>query len=414
MDSLTTTLALICGADNIQTGATIGEEYRRDFLAEYYGKARAVVFPQNEEQVAKVVRVCYEANAPVVARGGNTGYAAAAVPDNSGKAVVVAMQKMRAICDVDVRNRTMTAQAGCILEDARRAAAAKGLLFPLVLGAKGSCQLGGNLATNAGGLNVLRYGNCRDLCLGLRAVLADGTIIGSLSGLRKDNSGYDLRHLLIGSEGTLAIITSAVFKLFAPPNASACAFCKVASANAAMDFFDFCRAKLGDDLHAFELMPKLLFELLAAHLPQVRQPFGNVESAPDYAVLFEFAAEDETDGKRQMEKLLTLALEKGFITDAIPAQNETMREQFWQARESTPEASRKAGKWLKMDISLPISQLAFFINTMETALPKISAGKYIIAFGHLGDGNLHLSAMPDDGAAAEKICAGLRVYEAGL
>jgi len=199
MDTLTKTLTDICGADNIQTGAAIDNEYRRDFLGEYEGLPRAVVMPQREEQVAKVVRACFDSHTPVVARGGNTGYAAAAVAEGSNKAVMIAMKRMRAIMQVDIRNRTLTAEAGCILEDARRAAADAGLLFPLILGAKGSCQLGGNLATNAGGLNVLRYGNCRELCLGLRAVLPNGDIIGSLSGLRKDNSGYDLRQLFIGA-----------------------------------------------------------------------------------------------------------------------------------------------------------------------------------------------------------------------
>ncbi|MGI9338635.1 MAG: FAD-binding oxidoreductase [Gammaproteobacteria bacterium] len=408
MDTLTKTLATICGADNIQTGAAVAGEYRRDFLGEYNGMPRAVVFPQNEGQVAKIVRACFDSHTPVVARGGNTGYAAAAVAEGEGKAVMIAMKKMRAIIKVDKRNRTLTAEAGCILEDARQAAAAAGLLFPLVLGAKGSCQLGGNLATNAGGLNVLRYGNCRDLCLGLRAVLPNGDIIGALSGLRKDNSGYDLRHLLIGSEGTLGIITSAVFKLFSSPAASGCAFCRVASANAAMDFFDMCRADLGDRLHAFELMPRLLFDLLAEHLPQIRPPFDN---APDYAVLFEFGAEDDAKAQAETEKLLARAMERGVIEDAVPAQNEAMRLAFWHAREATPEATKKAGKWIKMDVSLPISQLALFITTLEAQLPKISAGRYVIAFGHLGDGNLHISAMPDkkDDKTAAAICA--EVYE---
>ena len=403
MDALAKTLTDICGADNIQTGAAIEDEYRRDFLRGYEGTPRAVVMPQSEGQVAKVVRACFDSRTPIVARGGNTGYAAAAVAGEGDNAVMIAMKKLRAILQVDARNRTLTAEAGCILEDARQAAASEGLLFPLVLGAKGSCQLGGNLATNAGGLNVLRYGNCRELCLGLRAVLPNGDIIGSLSGLRKDNSGYDLRQLFIGSEGTLGIITSAVFRLFAPPVANACAFCKVSSAAAAMDFFDICRAQLGDSLHAFELMPRLLFDLLSAHLPQVRLPFV---ASPDYAVLFEFGANDEDEAKSRMEKLLANALNRGVIQDAIPAQSEAMRAAFWHLREAAPEATKKAGKWMKMDISLPISQLAPFINRMESQLPKISAGEYIIAFGHLGDGNLHISAMPKQGdkKTADAIC----------
>lgn len=404
MDAFITKLAGICGADNIQTGAAIEGEYKRDFLGEYYGVPLAVVMPKNEGEVANIVRACFDARVPVVARGGNTGYAAAAVAEGEGKAVMIAMKRMRAVLRVDGRGRTLTAEAGCVLEDARRAAADAGLLFPLILGAKGSCQLGGNLATNAGGLNVLRYGNCRDLCLGLRAVLPNGDIIGSLSGLRKDNSGYDLRHLFIGSEGTLGIITSAVFRLFGRPAASGCAFCRVASAAAAMDLFGICRDAFGGRLHAFELMPRLLFELLAEHLPHLRLPFL---TAPEYAVLFEFSADDEEKAKSETEQILARAMKKGIVEDAIPAQNESMRAAFWQAREDVPEATKKAGKWLKMDVSLPIAELAVFVAKMESQLPKISAGRYVIAFGHLGDGNLHISAMPDDKgeAAAARICA---------
>ena len=405
-DALVNALAEVCGASNVVTGED-ARAYNHDFLNAFHGNARAVVMPANENEVSQSARLCYEARAPIVPHGGNTSYAGGATPDKSGGAIVMAMKRMRKVLEVDARNMTMSVEAGCVLEDARAAAAAKGLLFPLSLGAKGSCQIGGNLATNAGGLNVLRYGNARDLCLSLRAVLADGNIAGELKGLRKDNTGYDLKHLFIGSEGTLGIITAAVFKLFAPPAAFGCAFVEVESPSAAMDFLQHCREEAGGSLEAFELMPQILFELLAEHQPRARNPFGG--RIPKYAVLFEFAARSVEEAEEKTANVLESALEKRLITDAVPAQNETMRAQFWHAREVTPEATKRAGQWIKMDVSLPLSRLAAFVGRMETALPNISAGKYIVAFGHLGDGNLHLSAMPDDDNAAETIRG--EVYE---
>ncbi len=406
-DSLAAELARVCGAENVLTGDAIGAEYNRDFLGVCEGRARAVVLPQNEKEVCAAARVCFQKRAPMVARGGGTGYAGAATPDAGGRAVVFAMRRMRKVTAVDFANRTITAEAGCVLETMQNAAAEKDLLFPLTLGAKGICQIGGNLATNAGGTNVLRYGDCRSLCLGLRAVLADGSAVGSLSGLRKDNSGYDIKQLFIGSEGTLGIITAAVFQLFSPPKARGCAFAALESPRRAAEFFHYCRGVLGESLTAFELMPRLLFSLLAKHLPQLRAPFAQT---PPYAALFEFACESEKEAKEKTELLLAAALEKGMIADAVPAQTESARADFWLLRESAPEATKREGKWIKADVSLPLSHLPEFLEQTERELPALSPGKYITAFGHWGDGNMHISAMPENPAAAEKISEA--VYDA--
>ena len=381
--------AAICGDTHVIPGAQASNQYLRDFLHEQTGRALAVLKPQTTAQVAAIVRLCAKTQTPIVPQGGNTGYRAGGVPDNGGRAVVVALEKMCAIRHIDVVARTMHVLSGCILQDAQVAAAAKGLLFPLTIGAKGACQIGGNLATNAGGTNFLRYGGAREVCLGIEAVLPNGEVMNLMSGARKNNAGYDLKNLLIGSEGTLGIITAAALRLSALPQHRAAAFVGVDNVEKAMAFFNYCQQNMGDTLHCFELLPHLLLSLLQKHFPQTAIPLATL---PPLAILVEAAADDDAIDEK-LRATLAAALRAGIIGDAALPSSESQRRQLWQLRELAPEASKREGRWLKLDVALPLSQIVAFVDAAEQLL-LATAGAYIVAFGHLGDGNLHLSLRP--------------------
>ena len=391
-DRVVSGLAGVCGE------ALSAEDAGPRHLCDWHGLTRrtalAVARPHSAEEVSAVVKWCGQHKIPIVPQGGNTGFRAGALPQPDGNAVVLSMEKIRAVREIHPEGRFAAVEAGCVLQNFHDAADAAGMFFPLSLGAKGTCQIGGNLSTNAGGLNALRYGVARDLCLGVEAVLPNGEIMRGLSALRKDNTGYDMRHLLIGAEGTLGIVTAASLKLFPKAKARVAAFAALEGPAAALRLLGEFRRQTGEAAESFELMPRALFELLAKHFPQIRPPFS---SPPPVAALVEIAAHTEDDAARlreKMEGVLADAVEDGTALDAVVAASESQRAQFWEARESTPLAKAKEGEWLRMDSSVPPHRLAEYIAALESRLERICAGPHIVAYGHAGDGNMHLSSRP--------------------
>jgi FAD/FMN-containing dehydrogenase len=386
------------------------EPFERDWRGRQRGRARAVVRPGSTAQVAAVVRACAAAGAPIVPQGGNTGLVLGGVPDPSGTEVLLCTRRLNRIRTLDAANHSLTLEAGCVLQTAQQAAAEAGLWLPLSLASEGSCTIGGNLATNAGGTQVLRFGNARDLCLGLEVVCPDGAIWHGLSGLRKDNTGYDLRHLYIGSEGTLGIITAATLKLQPQPAAQGCAWVGVPSLHAALELLALAQRTLGPGLSGFELMGQLALQLVAQHLPALRPPLW-----PDwpYCVLIELSesADSETQMQTRLQSLLQSALQQGCAGDAVLAESLAQAQRLWHVRESIPLAQAQEGLNAKHDISLPISRIPAFCTEAEALLAQTLPGARLVNFGHLGDGNLHFNVQCPAGADA---AAFLRLHEARI
>jgi FAD/FMN-containing dehydrogenase len=362
------------------------EPYLQEERGLYFGRCAAVVRPASTEELARVVRMCAEAGIPVVPHGGNTGLVGGTIARGG---LVLSTARLDRIRALDPVNRTMTVEAGVILADVQAAADEAGALFPLSLAAEGSCRIGGNLATNAGGINVLRYGNARDLVLGLEVVLPDGRVWNGLRGLRKNNTGYDLKQLFLGAEGTLGIITAAVLRLFAKPRVSETALAAVPSVEAAVELFRRLNDVAGDALTAFELMARAAVDLCVAHIPGCADPFGGRH--PWY-VLLKLTSPRRQDALREtLEEALGEAYEADVVLDAVVAQSETQAAELWRLRESVPEAQKHEGASIKNDVSVPLSRAAEFIDrasrTVEQALPGIRA----VVFGHLGDGNIHFN-----------------------
>ena len=370
-----------------------------------HGKARAVVRPANAQEVAAVVRACAAAGAPIVPQGGNTGLSVGSTPDTSGREVVLSLGRMNAVRALDPDNLTLTAEAGCILQNVQAAAAQAGLLFPLSLAAEGSCTIGGNLGTNAGGTQVVRYGNTRDLCLGLEVVTAQGEIWNGLKGLRKDNTGYDLRNLLIGSEGTLGIITAATLKLFPQPAARLTAWAAVPSMAHAVELLGLAHRQLGAGLTGFEVMGRFALSLVDRHMPQLRVPFVDNFDVP-YCVLLENSdSESEDHARARFEALLEMAFEAGCVSDAVVAESLAQAHQLWHIRESIPLAQAEEGLNIKHDISVPISRIPAFVEYADALLAREIAGVRLVNFGHLGDGNLHYNVQAPEGSDAKAFLA---------
>ena len=370
--------------------------YLTDWRKRYTGRALAVVLPKTAQEVAKIVQLCAANQIAVVPQGGHTGFCGGATPDDSGKQIVLNLKRMNTIREIDVANQTITLEAGCILQAVQQKAAEQDFLFPLSLGAEGSCMIGGNLATNAGGTNVLRYGNTRDLCLGLEVVTAQGEIWNGLKGLRKDNTGYDLRDLFIGSEGTLGIITAAVMKLYPLPISqwtTLVAANSVASTIALLNLFQKRATSL---LTGFEMMTQESLALNEKHFPQMANPLkGN----PPYTVLIELSDhESEAHVRQLLETILEEAFEAGLIADAVIANSLAQANTFWQMREHITLAQAQEGANLKHDITIPLSVLESFIQETDTLMRLKYPGVRIINFGHLGDGNLHYNIAPPLGA----------------
>ncbi|SDG57821.1 MULTISPECIES: FAD-binding oxidoreductase [unclassified Duganella] len=366
-----------------------------DQRGRFTGKALAVLRPGSVDEVAALVRVCAEHRVAVVPQGGNTGLVLGSVPDASGAQVLLSLARLNRVRQVDAVNRTMTVDAGCILQHIQEVAAAEGCLFPLSLAAEGSCTIGGNLATNAGGTAVLRYGNTRELCLGLEVVTPQGEIWSGLRGLRKDNTGYDLRDLFIGAEGTLGIITGAVLKLYPQPKASITALAALPSPAHALQLLVLMQDHCGSSLTGFELMSRYCLALVAEQFPQLPKPFAGPH--PQYVLLELSSSESEQHAVGLLEHAIGAALERGVINDAVVASSVAQSAGLWQLREHIPLAQAKAGKNIKHDISLPVSRIADFIEVTGPLLDAAFPGCQLVCFGHLGDGNLHYNVAPPPG-----------------
>jgi FAD/FMN-containing dehydrogenase len=366
-----------------------------DWRRRWQGRAAAVVRPGTTAEVAAVVRLCATHGATLVPQGGNTGLVGGGVPDASGNQVVVDLRRLNRVRAIDRANLTMTVEAGCILAAVQDAAADAGLLFPLSLAAEGSCTIGGNLATNAGGTAVLRFGNARDQCLGLEVVTADGSVWDGLSGLRKDNTGYDLRDLFIGSEGTLGIITAATLKLQPQPAATVTAMLACDTPAHCVALLDRARQRLGAGLTGFEVMGRFALELVARHFPQLTQP---LPPCP-WAVLIEYAdADGEEAARSRVESCLQDALGAGLAGDAVIAGSLAQSRNLWHLREAIPLAQGLEGLNIKHDVALPVSAIPEFIASTDAALERGWPGVRLVDFGHLGDGNLHYNVQAPPGA----------------
>jgi len=393
------TLRAIVGPAHVLADGDL-EPWERDRRGRARGRALAVVRPGSTAEVAAVVRACAAAGAGIVPQGGNTGLVLGSIPDDSGTQVVLSLSRLRTVRELDAANLTMTVEAGCLLHEVQQAAAGAGLLFPLSLASEGSCTIGGNLASNAGGTQVLRYGNARDLCLGLEVVTAAGEVWDGLGGLRKDNTGYDLRNLFIGSEGTLGIITAATLKLFPPPAATHTAWLAVPSMARALDLLALARRRMGDGLTGFEVMSAEAITLLARRFPQLRIPLAPAGEA-GCCVLLE-AGTDDAGGAAQarFEALLAEAAAAGCASDAVPAGSLAQARAFWQLRESIPAAQAAEGLNIKHDIALPVSAIPAFLADCGARLAGAVPGARRVVFGHLGDGNLHYNVQAPEGVDA--------------
>ncbi len=385
------------GEPNVLTGAD-AEPYLTDWRRTVTGRALAVLRPADTGEVARVVGLCAAAGVPVVPQGGNTGQVAAATPDASASAVVLSLARMNRVRAVDLDNDTITVEAGCVLQAVQEAARQAGRLFPLSLGAQGSCTLGGNLATNAGGTQVLRYGNARELALGLEVVTPQGEIWDGLRGLRKDNTGYDLRDLYIGSEGTLGVITAAVLKLFPLPRAQRTALIAVPGLPQALQLLQRARAGFGAGLTAFEVMSAACLRDVVQAFPQQRLPFAELPGDSWCALLEISDSEDEQHAQDRLEAVLAAAWEAGEALDAAVSVSGAQSAAFWHLRESITLALAQAKACVKHDISLPASLIPDFVQATDQALAVAFPGVAMRVFGHLGDGNLHYNLLPPDGA----------------
>jgi FAD/FMN-containing dehydrogenase len=373
-----------------------------DWRRRWQGKALAVVRPGSSQEVAAVVRLCADHGVSIVPQGGNTGLVGGGVPDSSGSQILLSLQRLNRVRAVDAANLTLTAEAGCVLQNVQAAAAEHGLLFPLSLAAQGSCTLGGNLATNAGGTQVLRWGNTRELCLGLEVVTAQGELWDGLSGLRKDNTGYDLRDLFIGSEGTLGIITAATMKLAPQPAATTTALAACNSLADCVALLKLARLRLGAGLTGFEAMGRLALDLVARHFPALPQP---LPQAPWTVLLEQSDVEGEAQARARLESLLGAALESGCAVDAVVAESLSQSQALWQVRESIPLAQAQEGLNIKHDISLPVSAIPAFVERTDADLQHHFPGVQLVNFGHLGDGNLHYNVQAPSGMDGKRFLA---------
>ena len=379
------------------------EPFLQDFRGLFRGRTPLVALPAGTADVAGVLAICNEAGIGVVPHGGNTSYCGGATPDASGTQIVLALKRMNRVREIDAANFSITVEAGCVLADVQRAAAHADRYFPLSLGAEGTCQIGGNLSTNAGGLAAVRYGVARELVLGLEVVLPDGRVLDGLKSLRKDNTGYDLRHLFLGAEGTLGVITAASLKLFPVPRTVATAFVAVADVAAAVELLARLRAATGDTVTTFELLPRFGVELAARHIPGVRDPLGEPHA---WYVLCEIAsARDDPALRALLEDALARGLEDGCVRDAVLAESGAQRDALWRLRESLPEAQRHEGASIKHDVSVPVAQIPAFVARATAAVLALVPPGRMLVYGHVGDGNLHFNVSQPAGAAPAEFLA---------
>lgn len=380
-----------------------------DWRGRYHGAARCIVRPASTDEVSDVVRACAQAGVAMVPQGGNTSHCGASIPDNSGEAVLISLSRLNKIRLVDPANNTITVEAGCVLQAVQDAALEAGRLFPLSLAAEGSCQIGGNLSTNAGGVQVLRYGNTRELALGLEVVLPSGEVWNGLRGLRKDNTGYDLKQLFIGAEGTLGIITAAVLKLFPVPQATATAWLAIESPHTAVCLLSELQSAFGATLTACELVSDVSLGLVLKNIPGAQPPLA---TSPWYLLVELSGAGEEGALRASLEGFLGKSLESGAISDGVLAQSVEQAKRLWALRENISEAQKIEGFSIKHDISVPISRIGEFVERADAALNQAFPGIRIVTFGHVGDGNLHYNqSKPEAGENAAFIAAQPQVNE---
>jgi FAD/FMN-containing dehydrogenase len=380
----------IVGAANVLTAPEDTKPYYTDWRRQYSGTADCVVRPASTAEVAAVVSLCHREDVAIVPQGGNTGLVGGSVPTGARREIVLSLARMNRIRSLDALNDTVTVEAGCVLAALQQAAAGAGRLFPLSLAAEGSCQIGGNLSTNAGGVNVLRYGTAREQVLGLEVVLPDGRVWEGLRGLRKDNTGYDLKQLFLGAEGTLGVITAAVLRLFPRPTATATAWIALDHPRAAVELLGVLRTRLGDRISAFELASRACLEAVLAHARGLQDPLG----APHpWYVLAEFADSGEPEVLRsRVEAVLGECAETGALRDAALAHSGEQSRNLWRIRELIPEAQFTN---VKHDISVPVSRIPDFVERAGAALAAAFSPLQIFCFGHVGDGNLHFNVGPE-------------------
>ena len=396
-------IAGIVGDAGIRTGDDDTASFLTDWHGQYHGQALAVVMPETTAQVADIMAFADANDIVVVPQGGNTGFMGGATPDADGRTILLSLRRMNRIREIDATNMSMTVEAGCVLQSLHEETEKQGLYFPLNLAAKGSCTIGGNLGTNAGGLNVVRYGTTRELTLGLEVVLMGGRVLNMLGGLRKDNTGYDLRNLFVGSEGTLGVITAATMKLFPLPVARATAFAEVRDVDAAVTLLHRLQAASGGGVEAFELIPADILHVLFHHFPNIPQPLA---TRGKMNVLMEIASTNPASGitddagqsplRTIIEDTLGTALEDGLVLDATIAASEAQRQALWDVRETAPESHKMSAGVARSDISLPQSALAPFYDEMVTGIRAIDPNLWICGYGHIGDGNLHFNLIADE------------------
>jgi FAD/FMN-containing dehydrogenase len=395
-------LGLIIGASRVLVAADDVAPFCTDWRGRYSGNALCVALPGSTEEVAAVVRACVAAGVAVVPQGGNTGLCGGATPTRGE--VVVSLRRMNRIRAIDADNNSITVEAGCTLHAVQEAAREADRLFPLSLAAEGSATIGGNLSTNAGGVQVLRYGNARELTLGLEVVLADGRIWNGLRALRKDNTGYDLKHLFIGAEGTLGLITAATLKLFPRPRTHATAWVAVPDPASAVRLLGRLRDAAGDNVTAFEIVGRPALELVLRHIPNARDP---LLGKPAWQVLIELGGSSDMGGdlSATLERALEAAAEDGIVNDAVLAASEAQTAALWALRENVSEAQKIEGISIKHDIAVPVSRIAEFIARADAALRAAFPEVRIICFGHIGDGNLHYNQSRSDAQSNDEFIA---------
>jgi len=386
--SLSDHLSGLVGSAHVLTDPADIAPFVTDWRGRYRGAAQCVVRPGNTAEVAAVVKACVEAGVAIVPQGGNTSLCGAATPDGEGRAVVLSLGRLNRIVSVDAQNNTITVEAGCTLAAVQAAARAVDRLFPLALASEGTCQIGGNLSTNAGGVQVLRYGNTRELTLGLEVVLPSGEIWDGRRGLRKDNTGYDLKQLFIGAEGTLGIITGAVLKLFPLPKRQVTCWLNVASPNATVSLINSAKSKFDAQLTAFEMVSETALGMVLKHIPDSLRPTAQ---APWY-VLAEFSDAEPA----AVESWLAGRLEAGEVSDGVVAQSEGQAKKLWALRENISEAQKIEGISIKHDVAVPVSRIPDFLAAADAALAAAFPGIRVVAFGHVGDGNLHYNLSQVD------------------
>jgi FAD/FMN-containing dehydrogenase len=387
-------LVAAVGSANVLTKPADTEAFLVDWRGRFHGAARAVVRPKSTEEVAAIVRICADAGVPIVPQGGNTGMCAGATPHPDGSEIVLVLSRMNRVRGIDASNATITVEAGVTLRGVQEAAAAADMYFPLSLGSEGSCTIGGNLSTNAGGTAVLRFGNARELALGLEVVLADGRIWNGLRGLRKDNTGYDLKQLFIGAEGTLGIVTAAVLKLFPAATAHVTALAGVNGVAQAVELLRFAKAALGERLTGFELISDFAINLSRKHHPDLPDALPGMA----WSVLLQVdSSDDHATLAAEVEAALGRAIERAVARDAVVAQSQDQADRLWAMRENITEAQRREGPNIKHDIALPVSAIPSFIDRSVAALAHALPGARPLIFGHLGDGNLHYNVAAPEG-----------------